>query len=128
MCLAHRRTSQIISCSSSGSYHTISSFKFFNIHLGAFTHSQSTDVPTGQCFAKSMKMDCTTADAFPSSADALFLSQFVEGQNLQYLKYGTSSAESLTVSFWVKSNKTGNYCFDLRNLDNSKLISRSYTI
>ena len=128
MSIAQRGTSQTSAGSSSGSYQTIDRFKFFNINLGAFTQSQSTDVPTGQGFAKSMKMDCTTADASPSSADALFLSQFVEGQNLQYLKYGTSSAESLTVSFWVKSNKTGTYCFDLRNLDNSKLISKSYTI
>jgi hypothetical protein len=128
MSIAQRGTSQTSAGSSSGSYQTIDRFKFFNINLGAFTQSQSTDVPTGQGFAKSMKMDCTTADASPAAADALFLSQFVEGQNLQYLKYGTSSAESLTVSFWVKSNKTGTYCFDLRNLDNSKLISKSYTI
>ena len=128
MSIAQRGTSQAAAGSSSGSYQTIDRFKFFNINLGAFTQSQSTDVPTGQGFAKSMKMDCTTADASPAAADALFLSQFVEGQNLQYLKYGTSSAESLTVSFWVKSNKTGTYCFDLRNLDNSKLISKSYTI
>jgi hypothetical protein len=31
---------------------------------GTWTQSQDTDVPTGQGFAKSLKMDCTTADAF----------------------------------------------------------------
>jgi hypothetical protein len=31
------------------------------------TQSQSTDVPTGQGFATSLKMDCTTADAAPSA-------------------------------------------------------------
>jgi hypothetical protein len=31
--------------------------------------SQSTDVPTGQGFASSLKMDCTTADASPSAGD-----------------------------------------------------------
>jgi hypothetical protein len=39
----------------------------------------------------------------------MILQQRFEGQNLQYLKKGTSSAESLTLSFWVKSNKTGTY-------------------
>jgi hypothetical protein len=29
--------------------------------------SQSTDVPTGQGFANSLKIDCTTADASPSA-------------------------------------------------------------
>jgi hypothetical protein len=32
-----------------------------------------------------------------------------EGQNLQYLKKGTANAQSLTLSFWVKSTKTGTY-------------------
>ena len=31
--------------------------------MGTWTISQDTDVPTGQGFAKSMKYDCTTADA-----------------------------------------------------------------
>jgi hypothetical protein len=31
--------------------------------------SQSTDVPTGQGFAKSLKLDCTTADASLSADD-----------------------------------------------------------
>jgi hypothetical protein len=32
-----------------------------------------------------------------------------EGQNLQYLKKGTANAQSLTLSFWVKSTKTGTF-------------------
>jgi hypothetical protein len=42
--------------------------------LGTWTQSQSTDVPTGQGFATSLKMDCTTADASPAAGD-LFLVQ-----------------------------------------------------
>jgi hypothetical protein len=43
-------------------------------------------------------------------ASAFFLlRQRFEGQNLQYLKKGTANAESLTLSFWVKSAKTGTY-------------------
>jgi hypothetical protein len=55
--------------------------------------SQSTDVPTGQGFATSLKMDCTTADASPSAADRMHLYQRFEGQNLQYLKKGTANAK-----------------------------------
>jgi hypothetical protein len=69
-----------------------------------FTISQDTDVPTGQGFAKSMKFD------------------------LQYLKKGTSSAESTTLSFWVKSNKTGTYIAELQDSDNNRVICKSYTI
>ena len=44
----------------------------------------------------------------------IIIRQRFEGQNLQYLKKGTSNAESLTLSFWVKSNKTGTYIVNLR--------------
>ena len=98
-------------------------------NLGAFTISQSTDVPTGQGFSNSMKWDCTTADASPAADDNMTFQQRFEGQNLQMLKKGTSSAEKTTVSFWVKSNKTGTYVLELRDKDNSnRHINKTYTI
>ena len=128
MSQSQRGTSQTSAGSTNGSYDTIDRFAFARLNLGAFTQSQSTDVPTGQGFANSMKFDCTTADASPSAGDYAFAIQYVEAQNCQYLKFGTSSAQSLTLSFWVKSNKTGTYCFDIRNLDSARLISKTYTI
>jgi len=77
---------------------------------GAVTVTQDTDVPSGYGFAKSLKVDCTTADASIGAAQYCGFTQLIEGQNLQHLKYGTSSAETLTLSFWVKSVKTGTYC------------------
>jgi len=96
--------------------------------LGTFTVSQDTDVPTAQGFSKSLKMDCTVADTSPASGDFNAVIQIIEGQNLQYLKKGTSSAESLTLSFWVKSNKTGTYTCEFRDVDNTRSISQTYTI
>ena len=96
--------------------------------IGTWTWSQSTDVPSGQGFAYSQKLDCTTADASPSASSEFKIETRFEGQNLQYLKKGTSSAESLTMSFWVKSNKTGTYILELYDLDNTRQISKSYTI
>jgi hypothetical protein len=54
--------------------------------------------------------------------------QRIEGQNIQYLEYGTSSAKSLTASFWVKSNKTGAYTVGLFSADGARHIESSYTI
>ena len=94
-----------------------------------WTVSQSTTVPSGQGFAKSLKVDCTTADTSIDSGNIQYVEQRVEGQNLQYLKYGTSSAESTTLSFWVRSNKTGTYTIALINNDGSeRLSSQAYTI
>jgi len=96
--------------------------------LGTWTISQDTDVPTGQGFAKSLKLDCTTADASPAAGDRIFLNQRLEGQMLQQLKKGTANAESLTLSFWVKSNVTGTYILELFDNDNTRQISKTYTI
>jgi len=126
MQIAQRATSTA-SITSSG-YHTIDRWQTSITNLGTWTQSQDTDVPSGYGFAKSLKMDCTTADASPAAADALYIRQIIEGQNVQYLKYGTSSAQSLTVSFWVKAVKTGTNIVELYNNDAVKFISKSYTI
>jgi hypothetical protein len=119
MSIAQRGTSQASAGSSVGSYDTIDRFLFAE-SFGTWTQSQSTDVPTGQGFATSLKLDCTTADASPSASDTLSIEQLIEGQNLQYLKKGTANAVSLTTSFWVKSNKTGTYIAELYDGDNTR--------
>jgi len=93
---------------------------------GTWTAAQSTDAPVG--FSNSYRLDCTTADASLGGGDLLVFQQTIEGQNLQHLKKGTSSAESVTVSFYVKSNKTGTYIVELFDADNSRQISQAYTI
>tara|TARA_R100000655_G_scaffold2550_1_gene10182 strand:+ start:1210 stop:2220 length:1011 start_codon:yes stop_codon:yes gene_type:complete len=109
-------------------YNTVDRFKHVISGLGTWTASQSTDVPSGQGFANSFKMDCTTADASPAAGDFNVLAQIVEGANIQHLKKGTSSAESVTWSFWVKSNKTGTYICEILDGNNTRQISKSYTI
>ena len=94
---------------------------------GTFTITQDTDVPSGQGFAKSFKASCT-ATATPTTTNSIGLKTRFEGQMLQHLKKGTSNAESLTLSFWVKSNKTGTYIAELEDNDNSRTINKSYTI
>ena len=76
--------------------------------------AQSTDVPTGKGFGKSLKLDISTATGSPSANGLLLLAYFFEGQDLQLLKYGTSSAETTTLAFYVKSNKTGTFQVNLR--------------
>ena len=126
MSIAQRGTSAT-GKTSSGIY-TVDRFGSGISSAGTWTQSQSTTVPSGQGFAKSLKMDCTTAQGSLGSSDRLQIFQKFEGQNLQYLKKGTSSAESLTISFWVRSNKTGTYICEIYDTDNTRHIAKSYTI
>ena len=126
MDIAQRGTSQA-SITAAG-YYTIDRWRTDIVTAGTWTQTQSTEVPTGQGFFNSTKFDCTTADGSLAAGDRVFYSQRIEDQNCTYLKKGTSSAESTTVSFWVKSNKTGTYICELFDSQNSRHINKSYTI
>jgi hypothetical protein len=126
MSIAQRSTS--VSGITGADYYTVDRWQIYISSLGTWTQSQSTDVPTGQGFSKSLKFDCTTADASPAASDQFYVRTKFEGQNLQYLKYGTSSAESMTLSFWVKCNKATTASVQLQDHDNSKMVTKSYTI
>jgi hypothetical protein len=113
---------------STDGYSTVDRF-VTRIRGGAvYTISRSTDTPSGQGFGYSLKFDNTTADASPATNDFTLLEQRMEGQNLQHLLKGTSSAKALTLSFWIKSNVTGTFIARLNDLDNTRSISQAYTI
>ena len=125
MQVAQRGTSQT-GVTADGYYAAPDRYKLQPNSAGTWSVSQSTTSPFG--FANSYKVECTTADASLSSGDFVLFEQRFEGQNVQHLKKGTSSAESITVSFWVRSAKTGTYIVEIDDHDNSRNINKSYTI
>jgi hypothetical protein len=60
--------------------------------------------------------------------DIFIIQQRIEGQNLQYLKKGTANAVSTTLSFWVKSNKTGTYVYAILIMIIVEQYQKSYSI
>jgi len=94
----------------------------FNINV-----TQSTDVPSGYGFGNSIKLDCNVQDTSPDANGLLLFQQIFEGQDLQLLNYGTSSAQKLTIAFWVKCTKTGTFQVNLRDED-SRHIGQLVTI
>tara|TARA_Y100000114_G_scaffold150294_1_gene165643 strand:+ start:1146 stop:2168 length:1023 start_codon:yes stop_codon:yes gene_type:complete len=128
MQVAQRATS-VTSQTGNGVYHTVD--RFIIEQSGAtYDMSQSTTVPSGQGFSYSLK---TVLDgAFTPSAAQFFIpfEQRIEGQNLQHLAYGTSAAKSVTLSFWIRSSKTGTYVVEFFNANptQSRKYSKQYTI
>ena len=124
-----QRDTQVTSVTSNG-YKTLDRMRFSENSLGtaAFTHEQVTDAPDG--FANSFKLTCTTAEGSVGAADACRAIEYrIEGQDVQQLQYGTSSAKKLTLSFYVKSSLTGTYTIALyRNETQTRVITATYTI
>ena len=99
-----------------------------NLDQLAGTLSQISDAPSGSGLSKSFKFTVTTPETTLDADEYLTIQHRIEGQNLQHLKFNTSSAESLTLSFWVKSTVTGTYPVGLYLIDNNRNIGNTYTI
>jgi len=108
-------------------FRTCDRFRTSLFSLGTWNEEQSTDAPDE--FASSFKVTCTSPTGTLAAGDFGYIRYMFEGNELQGLAYGTSSAKAMTLSFWVKSNKTGSASVQLLQNDNSsKNISPSYTI
>ena len=91
------------------------------------TIAQDSDSPTG--FGSSFKLTTTTAETAIDAAEYFYVLQSIEANTLQALKYGTSSAEKVTLSFHVKSSVTGTFGITLYKVDNtSQIQTKTYTI
>tara|TARA_R100001510_G_C7646868_1_gene204193 strand:+ start:888 stop:2027 length:1140 start_codon:yes stop_codon:yes gene_type:complete len=85
------------------SQYTLDRIKLFLSGAGTYTVSQSTDVPSGQGFYNSFKLDNTTSDNYGSSGDYLMIRlNAIEQQDVMKLNYASSTAKKVTVSFWAK--------------------------
>ena len=93
----------------------------------AFDVAQSSTAPDG--FNNSLKIDTSTADTSLASTQYASVYQRLEGLDVQQLLFGTSSAKSVTLSFYVRSNVTGTYSVTMSLADaSSGYQSQTYSI
>jgi hypothetical protein len=62
------------------------------------------------------------------SSDYYFLQQIIEGFNVADLAWGTANAQTVTLSFWVRSSLTGTFGGALTNSGQNRSYPFSYTI
>ena len=93
---------------------------------GRFTVTQESDGPSG--IPNSLKLACTTADTSIAASERFFIEQRLEGQDLQRIKKGTSDAEAITVSFYVKGNAAATYVVGIYDSDNSRQIGAQFSV
>ena len=121
MLVAQRGTSQTgVANSSNEDFQTLDrfGFKFGNNAGGACTISQSTEVPSSEGFIQSYKVDVTTADTSLADGHMIYVYQGLEAVDVRNSGWNyTSTSSYVTISFWVKSSKAGNYCFTMRAQD-----------
>ena len=106
-------------------YYTLDRFKRYASGGGLYTTSQDSNSPDG--FSYSLKLTNTTTDD-PASSDYYILQHSIEGYNTAHLNWGTSSAKTVTFSFWVRSSVTGTYSFAMVNSGSNRSYAAAYTI
>ena len=89
------------------------------------TAQRSTAVPAG--FINSTVITVGTGAA-PTSTQAGLFYQAIEGLNVADLNWGSSSALTVTLSFWVRSSLTGTFGCGIKNGAGTRSYTASYTI
>jgi hypothetical protein len=91
---------------------------------------KTADAPTvaeaGVYATHCLHIDVTTADASPTTVYGIV--HRIEGYNVAVFGFGQSGTRYVTLSFWVKTNKTGTYCIALRNSGNTRTYVTEYTV
>ena len=111
--VAQRSTSAV--AAGNGTFTTVDRWKTFTGNLGgAYTTQQKTNsladqATTGQ--ENYLEIKCTTTDSSVHAQAYSMVRQHVEASSYlqSKLRYGTSDAQKLTLSFWFKSNLTGTH-------------------
>tara|TARA_Y100000004_G_scaffold15715_1_gene16407 strand:+ start:27 stop:1100 length:1074 start_codon:yes stop_codon:yes gene_type:complete len=129
MKVAQRGTNQPNRGNNDTGYYTVDRFHmaFAGSTAGRLTMSQES-ISDLSGFSKAIKLACTTADTSIAADEVALLEQKFEGQDLQQLKKGTSDAEKVTVSFYVKGNAAATYTVELEDNDNSRFASQEFSV
>tara|TARA_B100002019_G_scaffold134716_1_gene115988 strand:- start:20476 stop:21594 length:1119 start_codon:yes stop_codon:yes gene_type:complete len=125
--VAQRGTS--LASITSGSNFQVDRWNFQPSGHGTWTLSQNSS--TGLAgFETSVKALCTSNGGTPAGADFVNFLYNIEGYDTQRLKFGQSDAERFTVSWYVKSNKTGTGIVEAQTTHSSGTVetTKTYTI
>jgi hypothetical protein len=93
--------------------YTLDRWRTYENTDGVVAIVRDSAAPVG--FNNSLKITVTTADASLASSQTAFINQSIEGFNVADLAWGSASAATITVSFWVRSSVTGVFGGCVRN-------------
>jgi len=125
-----QRATSVANLSSGWNFSTVDRWRIALQGGGTWTSSQDTDVPIGQGFTKSWKLDCSSADTAIDSTDYFILEQRIESNRMAELCWGTKKAKPVALSFWVKSSVVGdcNAMLHGDNFNTTRIVNQNFTI
>ena len=101
-------------------------FRLFYTAASKITIQQTTDAPPG--FTYSAKLTVASSYNPTVADDQYFFGTSFEADNIGDFAFGTASAATATVSFWIKSSVTGTYSLSWVNSANNRSYVQTFTI
>jgi hypothetical protein len=111
--------------SNNNTIYSVDRFVYFTNGSATGTLQQSSVAPTG--FTNSLLYTIGSGSASGSTTRAQLI-QRIEGSNVADLAWGSASAKSITLSFWVRSSLTGTFGGVLQNSAQDRSYPFTYTI
>ena len=127
MVIDQRNAGASVSITTSANLYTLDRWQAQGtVSSGVYTVQRSATAPSE--FVNSFLATVTTADASLAAGDLYAIGQFIEGSNVVDLGWGTASAKTVTISFWVRSSVTGTFGGSVANSAYSRSYPFTYTI
>jgi hypothetical protein len=126
MAIDQRSNGASVTATTSAPY-TLDRWYAFGSVDSKFTVQRDSSANTVAGFANSLKVVSSSAYTV-GSAEQYNVAQVIEGSNIADLAWGTASAKTVTLSFWVRSSLTGTFGGSLRNVGTAYSYPFSYTI
>jgi hypothetical protein len=105
--------------------YTLDRWQFGVSQASKLTVQQSSTAPTG--FSNSLLVTSSSTYSI-GSGDYFYFRQYIEGFNFADFMFGTANAQTLTLSFWVRSSLTGTFGGSLINNAGNRSYPFTYTI
>lgn len=103
--------------------YTVDRWSSYYSTSAAVTYTQQADAPSNNEFQNSLRITVSTADTSIAASDYLEVQQIVEGYNARDL-----IGKTFTLSFWVRSSKTGTHCVSFSNFGTDRSYVSEYTV
>lgn len=126
MTIDQRNAGAAVTVTNDANYYTTDRWQVVESSSCVLSAQQVTDAPSG--FNNSLKLTVATAAGSVGASETGFLLQRIEGFNTADLSFGTASASTITLSYWVKSSITGTFGGSLKNASSNRSYPFSYTI
>jgi len=114
-----------VTLGSSGVF-VVDRFRAWNSTDGTMIAEQVEEAPEG--FYQSIKFTTTIQDNSLSANQYCMVQQRIEGYNVIDFGFGNSTAKSVTLSFWVRSNRIGTFGGSLENNSDTRSYPFAYVV